>query len=155
MHLYFIRHAEAVDIASSDFERELTERGVRRTRLVGRMLSGLSLEPARIFSSPRIRARQTADIIAAALGKTVEVQESLDFDFDVEAVSRLIEPLAPEAEVIFVGHNPSMSAVVARISGASVGMKKGAVARVDIYDDIRRGELAWMITPRLLEALSS
>ena len=155
MRLYFIRHAEAEDLAASDFARELTEHGIQRTELIGQMLKGLGVAPAEVYASPRLRAQQTAEIIAESLNRPVTTDEGLDFDFDLDVVARLIEPLAPDAEVVFVGHNPSMSAVVARISGASVGMKKGAVARVDIYDDALRGALAWMVTPKLLEAFSS
>ncbi len=154
MRLYFVRHGKAGD-AASDHARPLTPQGIAQAQAAAKVLAALDIQPAHIYSSPRLRARQTADIIAAALGQTVEEREEVNFDFSVSAVRSLISALMPDDEAMFVGHNPSMSEVVEQISEASVGMKTCAIARVDIFSrDVSRGELVWLMPPKLARAIS-
>lgn len=154
MKLYFMRHGEAVDVAPTDHDRELTERGVERTEKAAQGLAKLKLKPEAIFASPRVRAQQTATIVAQALGRNVTTSEDVNFDFNVKAVHRLIESMEDEAEVMFVGHNPSMSVVVNQLTGAQIGMKKGGIARVDLFaPESVEGELVWLLTPKIFDAL--
>ena len=67
MRLYFLRHASASDVAPSDAERKLTKEGEEESRMAGAALAELGVKPARIFSSPLVRARQTAQIAAKAV----------------------------------------------------------------------------------------
>ncbi len=156
MRLYFFRHAEAEYDAATDYDRELTQRGIRRTETAARVMVKLGLAPAYIYSSPRVRAEQTAKIAADALEMEVEITELLDFNFSLEAVYRLIRNLSTEDEVMFVGHNPSMSVVVEELTGVNANLKKGGLARVDIYGpDSGSGELVWLIAPKVFDALGS
>ncbi|MBC7869706.1 MAG: phosphohistidine phosphatase SixA, partial [Chitinophagaceae bacterium] len=110
MKLYFMRHGIAEEgVGVSDHDRRLTSRGIQRVETAGRVLKMTGINPAHIYSSPRIRAKQTAEIVAHALGMTVELRDEVNFDFDSHAVEELITGLSDEAEVMFVGHEPSMS----------------------------------------------
>ena len=117
-------------------------------------LKGLGLAPDLIVTSPLVRARRTAEIVAEALGlgdRLVE-DERLAHGFDVRALGR-IAAAHPEAEqLMVVGHEPEFSATVsALIGGGEVVMKKGGLARVDLPDgSLKRGVLAWLLTPPLL-----
>ncbi len=154
MRLYFFRHAEAEYDAATDYDRELTERGTRRTKTAARVMVKLGLTPTYIYSSPRVRAEQTAKIAADALEMEVEITELMDFNFNLEAVSQLIRNLSTEDEVMFVGHNPSMSIVVEELTGVNASLKKGGLARVDIYrPGSGSGELVWLIAPKVFDAL--
>ena len=155
MRLYFLRHAEAEQLAASDFERKLTTRGVKRTKTAAQVLLKLGIEPEHIYSSPRVRALQTAEIVAAALNLPVEVDDGLDFRFDLEVVEDLIDDLPLDAEVMFVGHEPGMSEVVEELTGAFVAMKKGGMARVDVdyVTEPLRGQLIWLIAPKVFDQL--
>jgi len=155
MRLYFLRHAEAEQFAASDFERRLTARGIRRTKTAAQVLLKLGIKPAHIYSSPRVRALQTAEIVAGALDLPVEVDDGLDFDFDLEVVEELIDDLAPDAEVMFVGHEPGMSEIVGGLTGADVAMKKGGLARVDIDHTAEplKGRMIWLIAPKVFDQL--
>lgn len=154
MRYYFARHGIAADLAPSDFARELTKRGRRRIGKAAKVMNALGIAPARIYASPRIRARQTADIIAAELGMAAVTAEEVDFGFDIAAVERLSRGLPAESEVMFVGHNPDMSLAVHEMTGVDVSMKKGGLARVDvIHHQARRGELVWLIAPKVFDAL--
>jgi phosphohistidine phosphatase len=154
MKLYFLRHAEAEELAASDFERRLTARGTRRTETAARVLVRLGIRP-HIYSSPRVRALQTAEIVAGALDLPVEVDDGLDFAFDLDVVEELIGDLAPDAEVMFVGHEPGMSEVVGDLTGADVAMKKGGLARVDVefMAEPLSGRLIWLIAPKVFNRL--
>src|SRR5580698_564113 len=80
MKLYLLRHATAVDIASSDALRELTKEGREEARIAGAALAELGVKLSHFFSSPLVRARQTAEIAAKALkfpGK-VEILDELE-----------------------------------------------------------------------------
>ncbi len=156
MRLYFFRHAEAEPGSDSvpDDARRLTKRGAERTRRAGRVLAGLGIKPARLFSSPLARARQTADILGQALNTPVQVRPEVGPGFNAQAVDALARDLGAGAEVIFVGHEPDFSATVsALIGGGWIAMKKGGMARVDVeLSQPLRGTLVWLIAPRLFNA---
>ncbi len=155
MKLYFVRHGIAEDMADSDFTRELTPRGRRRVAQSAQVMRRLGLRPQRIYSSPRLRSRQTAEVIAAALDRPATLADEVNFGFDLDDISSLTRGLGHDAEVMFVGHNPDMSRVVHQLTGVNVSMKKGGLARVDVYDGIAaQGELVWLIAPKVFDALA-
>jgi len=67
MKLYLLRHATAVDVALSDAERELTREGREEARIAGAALAELGVKVSHILTSPLVRARQTAEIVAKVL----------------------------------------------------------------------------------------
>jgi len=154
MRLYFVRHAEAVDAADSDHARTLTQRGIQRTETAARVMKTLNIQPDKIFASPRIRAKHTAEIIAAELERDIEISEEVNFGFSVQGVKLLTDGMNDDAQVMFVGHNPSISQVVMQLSGAHVAMKKGGLARIDLYSPLaNKGELVWLIAPKVFDVL--
>jgi phosphohistidine phosphatase len=154
MKLYFLRHAQAEDDAIDDHHRRLTEGGNRRTKTAAGVMSQLGIRPATIYSSPRLRALETAEIVAKELKMKVDIHEAVNFSFNLQDVGDLITGLNPTDEVMFVGHEPSMSMVVNGLTGASVAMKKGGLARVDLLDNTSlHGTLIWLIAPKVFDVL--
>jgi phosphohistidine phosphatase len=154
LKLYFLRHAHAEDSAVSDHERRLTEKGIRAASSVSQLLATLGLQPSKVYSSPRVRAKQTAEIVAAALGREVEIREEVNFGFGLPAVTTLIEGLKEDDEVMFVGHEPTMSLTIGEITGGRVQMKKAGFARVDtVSASPIRGELVWLLAPKVIAAI--
>lgn len=154
MRLYFVRHGIAEDLAASDFDRALTKRGRRRVATSARVIKRLGIEPVRIFSSPRLRSRQTAEIIAEALDLPVTISEAVNFGFDLGDLRRLARNFDADDEVMFVGHNPDMSLLVGELTGVDVSMKKGGLARIDVVGrTVDEGELVWLIAPKVFDAL--
>lgn len=154
MKLYFLRHAEANYDAATDHDRPLTKRGEQRMKSAAKILRRLDLHITHLYSSPRVRARDTAKIVADALGLAVEIREELNFSFNVGDVVMLTSALTEAHAVMFVGHNPSLSEIVSVLTGARVDMKKGGLARVDIPEPgARVGELVWLIAPKIFDAL--
>ena len=155
MKLYFVRHGIAEDYVDSDFARELTPRGRRRVAQSAVVMRRLNLRPQRIYSSPRLRSRQTAEIIAGELEIPMTLADEVNFGFDLDDVSALTRDLDSGAEVMFVGHNPDMSLLVHELTGVNVAMKKGGLARVDVFGDAAPpGELVWLIAPKVFDALA-
>jgi len=154
MKLYLVRHGDAEALAPTDHGRELTEHGKERVAQASQVIKRLGIAPKVIYSSPRIRAKQTAELIAEALGMTVVITEEVNFGFDTGNIKTLTKDLRSRDEVMFVGHNPDMSQVVHKMTGASVAMKKGGLARIDIVSTkVQRGELVWLIAPKVFDAL--
>ncbi len=151
MRLYFMRHGKAEPTAASDFERALTEKGAKGVQRVANVLRKLGVSPAAIYASPRLRAQQTAQIVAQTLQKPIITHEAVNFDFSVAYLPDLLQGMPDTAEVLFVGHNPSMSEVVGAVTGARVDLAVGAVACADVLDVrlLERGQLCWLLTPDL------
>lgn len=157
MRLYFLRHGEAEDMSSgvSDHERQLTAKGVERIQTAAQVMSSLHIKPTRIYASPRVRALQTAEIVAKALDRKVEVTEAVNYSFNVTAVESLIAGQTENDEVMFVGHEPSLSKVIDQLTGGNIAMKRGGLARVDAVFPTSplRGQLIWLIAPKIFDAL--
>lgn len=155
MRLYLLRHGKAEAHNLSDAQRRLTPAGLRRMERAAKVMARLELRPARIFSSPRVRSRQTADVVAAALGVEVAERGALDYGFSAADLPPLLAELPPDADLLCVGHNPYLPMVVQELSGAYIGMKPGGLARLKLDDGGRHGVLEWLIAPRVFDALAT
>lgn len=159
MQLYFFRHGQAGQSHHgevSDDLRELTAEGIERTKVAAKAIAAMGVKPQHIFSSPLIRAKQTADIVAKALKISVDVRTEVGPGFNIHAVGELIEGIDDQEEVMFFGHEPDFSTTVSTlIGGGEVVMKKGGLARVDLFSRRPlRGALVWLIAPKVFEVLT-
>jgi phosphohistidine phosphatase len=125
--IWLLRHGDAEDGGGKpDAERELTEKGKRQSRDAGRALKALGVKPDACISSPRVRAKQTAELACEALGTKVEEDQRLaGGDFDP------LELAAGRGEVLLVGHEPDFSRAIAAVTGSRVKMRKGGIAAID------------------------
>ncbi len=155
MALYFVRHGQAeAGTGKLDEARELTPDGVRRIKNAAQVLRRMGIAPEHIYSSPRVRAQQTAQHIATAVGKTVDVHPALDFDFGPEAVADFVAAHG-NIDLMFVGHEPTMSGTLATLTGAEVVMQPGSVGCVRLTSQAGlRGELMWFGAPSLFDAVA-
>ena len=77
MKLYFLRHAEALD-GKDDAGRPLSPHGKKEAREVGRFLKGAGIEFDAAYSSPLVRAKQTAKIVLEVCGSAeLEIADAL------------------------------------------------------------------------------
>jgi phosphohistidine phosphatase len=151
--LWLLRHGEAVPHDSKpDPERELTARGERQAHAAGAALARLGVEFAAIYTSPKVRALDTAKLAARSLNVEPEVEDVLGDGFEVDDAHELLARHDGDARVLVVGHNPSFAQVVHDLTGGRIDFKKGAVAAVRIRG--RQGELAVLLRPRELESLA-
>lgn len=158
LRLYFLRHGRA-DRSEYDGEdddlRPLTEEGRRRMRIEADAIARLEPELDVVVTSPLLRAVQTAEIVAARLGRRdrLRVDAGLGPGFDLPALAALLAGLEGDhRNIMLVGHEPGFSEVVGELIGrAEVSMKKGALARVDLMPGRGpRGRLVWLLQPRVL-----
>ena len=151
--LWLLRHGEAVPHESkSDFARELTARGERQSIAAGEALARLGLEFAACYTSPLVRAAQTAELACEPLNVTPQEREEVGKGFDLDTVAELLTEHGEGARILVVGHNPSFEQVVLDLTGARVDFKKGGVAAVRV--SAGRGELLALMRPRELESLA-
>lgn len=151
--LWLLRHGEAEPHGSRpDPERRLTQRGEEQSRNAGAALVALDAHPMLAFTSPKVRARDTAALACAALGIDPVVHDAV-VGLDAAEALALIEAVADGERVLLVGHEPDFSQVVHDLTGARIDMKKGGIAVVRL--DGSRGELAVLLRPREVAALVS
>lgn len=164
MLLYLVRHAIAEDRGEAwpdDRERPLSEVGRARMerQVQGLVALGVTLEE--ILSSPLVRTRQTADILAHGLPGRPRVR---DFP-PLEPGKRPKEALAAlgdfsrKKSLALVGHEPGLGELAASLLGqrSPLEFKKGAVALIEVPmmpPAAGSGALRWLVTPRILRRLA-
>lgn len=151
--LWLLRHGDAEDHeARSDFERRLTARGQRQARAAGRALERLRVDFEQVYTSPRVRALETARLACEQLGIEPVVYDALGGEFDDRGAGELIAATGPDGALMLVGHEPDMSGLVHSLTGARVAMKKGGLAQIKLGPG--RGELAVLLRPSEIELLA-
>jgi phosphohistidine phosphatase len=160
--LYFVRHglAEARgDAWPDDTKRPLTEDGMSRLRKAVRGLSRIGVSIDVVLTSPLVRARQTADIVAGGLDPRPSIVnvDSLAPAGSYAAVLADLEKHSRKCRLALVGHEPMLGELAARLVGSRhpIEFKKGGVCRIDVEDlpPAGPGDLRWMLTPKILRAL--
>jgi len=151
--LWLLRHGEAVPHDSKpDDERELTARGERQAIAAGEGLARLGAEFTACYTSPKVRALQTAELACRALNLEPEVAEPVKSGFDLDDALELLLPHGGDARVLVSGHEPDFSQVVRDLTGGRVDFKKGGIAAIRV--ERRSGELLLLLRPRELESLA-
>jgi phosphohistidine phosphatase len=150
--LWLLRHGEAVPHESKpDADRELTARGERQAIAAGEGLARLGAEFDACYTSPKVRARDTARIACAELGVEPVDEQSLAEGFDGRAALELMAAAGPDQRVLAVGHEPDFSQVVYDLTGGRIDFKKGGIAAVRLSGS--RGELIVLVRPRELDRI--
>ena len=121
--------------------------------MAGAALSRLGIEFAACYTSPKVRARDTARLACAALGVEPHEDRSLAGGFDLDAALGLLAGCDDGERILVVGHNPDFPQVVHDLTGGRVDFKKGGVAAVAVRDG-GAGELIALLRPRELESLA-
>ena len=155
--LYLLRHGMAVDAGTcgyDDRERPLTAEGEKKVRQLARGLRALDLGLDRIVTSPLLRARQTAEIVAGILelSDQLELAEELASDRSAESIRDWLRT-RNENRLMIVGHNPNLSELttllVVGTKDRLIGeLRKGGIAA--LVSEGSRWRLDWMARPRLL-----
>lgn len=158
MFLYLARHAWAGHYGDpawpDDSLRPLTEEGQGRYRRMISLLVTRDFAPQVIATSPLIRCRQTADIMAEYTGASVVETEDLAPGLDLEAMIEWSNALGG-IDIAWCGHNPDMETVLPQLLGdgtARTRFAKGAIAAVEFDEEVAagEGELRWLVTAKVL-----
>src|SRR5262245_36590851 len=162
LSLYVLRHAKAEETVPSggDHARPLKRRGRKAAQLVGRLLSNLDEVPELVLCSTALRARETAELAREAGGwdSPLELADAL-YEASVNGLQAAVLAAPDSVErLLLVGHQPSLSLLLAELSGSEPDFPAGALARLDFEHarwcelGPRSGRLAWLVTPEALAA---
>jgi len=156
LQLHLLRHADAGDPEAwdgPDADRPLSEKGRLQAERLATFLHGVRFVPDAVISSPKARARETAEIVADAWTTGVRFDDRLASGFDLPAVDTILADHGAPRQPLLVGHDPDFSGVLSALVGADLTMKKGAFARVDVRGRVAdgRGALRWLVSPDLLD----
>ena len=159
MDLYILRHAIAVDRGTPGYDddsaRPLTPEGAKKMRQAVRGMRALALEFDLILSSPYVRARQTAEIVAKELGAQARLEFSVHLEpgGDTESLVRSLVKRSSLNSVLLVGHEPYLSGLISILvtGGGEMGLtlKKGGLVKLGV-PMLRLGRCAsleWVLTP--------
>jgi phosphohistidine phosphatase len=150
--LWLLRHGEAEPHdARPDAERRLTDRGREQARMAGHALAALKVKVHLCFTSPKVRARDTAVLACEPLGVEAIDHAALFAGFDVADALELLGAAGADQRLLVVGHEPDFSQVVHDLTGGRIDFKKGGIAAVRL--DGTRGELIVVLRPRELERI--
>ncbi len=156
VQLYLLRHAHAGDPfkwSGPDDKRPLSEKGRLQSERLGIFLARARFQPDAILSSPKIRAIETASLVAAALGLAVVVHERLAGPLDMATLDDLLSEVGDPERPLLVGHDPDFSELAAALTGVgSLPIRKAALVRIDLPRPMERGAgvLRWLVPPELL-----
>jgi len=160
--LYLIRHGLAEDRGDAwpdDAKRPLTEDGMARMRKAARGLARLGVTIDIVLTSPLVRARQTAEIVAAGLDPRPSLAhtDALAPEGGFAGVLAELVKHARKTRIALVGHEPNIGELAARLIGSrhAIEFKKGAVCRIDVeaLPPSGPGDLRWLLTPKVLRAI--
>lgn len=162
MQLFLIRHADALPLDETmdgDEARPLSEEGHQQ---IGRLASAfrrLDARPDILLSSPLVRARQTAELLAGRLGRHEQAVEETAHLAPGGSQRRLLKLLRKlgAGQAALVGHEPDLGRLAARLVGgkrARIEFAKGGIACIACDDPPRRGAgvLLWMLTPMWMDS---
>jgi phosphohistidine phosphatase len=162
--LWLLRHAEAEPHgARVDSARRLTERGERQARAAGVALERIGASFEGVLFSPKVRARQTAELAAESWSadQRAKLTEALFLagGFDAAQALDALAKISADGRLLLIGHEPDLSRLIADLSGGRVDVKKGGLAVVRLEGGGPRlkgvvGELAALVRPRELALIA-
>ena len=155
MQIFLVRHAEAVDetLTLRDPQRHLTPHGRLQARALGDRMRWHDCHPTHVWSSPLVRAVQTAEIAISAFGAEgpLEIHPGLVPEARVSAAAQLVDDHVGET-LALVGHQPLMGALAAFLLGLGsvpAGLEPGAILALDLPEapDDPAPRIAWHLRP--------
>ena len=140
MLIYLLRHADAVFHAASDSQRELTTKGVAQAGMVGQFCRKQELAPSRIFTSPFLRAKQTALLVAKELETSPMPPEVMLAPFLASGMEpkTALEELRTQSNppsMMLVGHEPDLGQLVSHLVGCSasfINIRKASLTLIEM-----------------------
>ena len=160
--LYLVRHAIAAERGEEwpdDTKRPLTDIGITRFKEVVEGLVWLGVEIDEVFTSPLVRTRQTANLLANGLANkpTLKTLDALAPGHGPRSVMNELSKAARRRRIALVGHEPGLGELAAHLltAGRALPFKKGGICYIAVQGlTLRRpGELIWLLPPKVLRRL--
>ena len=154
MKLYLIQHAKAAS-DGVDPTRPLSDQGRRDAQKIAAFIEHLKINVDYIWHSGKKRAEQTAEILAGAVKVENEmiIHKGLAPNDDVKVIKDQI--LDTQGDIMIVSHMPFVSKLASLLLTGEqlpgvIAFKQGGVVCLE-YTDLNRWQVAWIVTPELLE----
>ena len=166
MNIHLVRHGIATPLAEEndfrDEKRRLTREGELKLRRAAQGLKLLQVSFDLIASSPLIRARETAEIIAEVLKHKppIDIWEELEPEGTAESVCSRLQAHLEKSSLLLVGHQPSIgflaSFLLTGSSNRSLPFKKGSIFSLEVIElpPLSVGNLNWMLSSRMLRQIA-
>ena len=166
MELYLMRHGLAVERGTPGFEddpvRPLTPKGRRQLRRIAVAMRQMNLRCDLILSSPFVRARHTAEIVAAGLKlkKRLKFSNALAPGGTAAILLRQLARVKPAPEkLLLVGHEPDLGRLISLLVTGGLQLqldfKKGGLCKLET-ENLRAGKcatFAWLLTPKQIKMM--
>lgn len=166
MDLYIVRHAIAVQRGTPGYEddsqRPLTDKGRKKMNKIAKGLRQFGIELDVILTSPYVRARDTAKILATEFNMVDQIRftDNLVPPGDFKALIDEIQEKYDVESLALVGHEPMLGEFISWLTtggkNLQINFKKGGVCYLsadNLYQD-RRATLEWLLTPAIMVELS-
>jgi phosphohistidine phosphatase len=164
MEIYILRHAIAVERGTPGYKRDgdrpLTKEGEEKMQQIAKAMLAAGLKFDVIYSSPYVRAKRTAEIVAESFDHEVTLTDSLLPDADPAQLIDEINDERPQ-RVLLVGHEPDLSALISVLicgkNNALIEFKKGGLCKLSA-ETLKFGQCAtlnWLLTPKQLRKMGS
>jgi len=161
MEIYLVRHG-AAHTKEDDPERHLNKDGLEQCHLSGRALRRLDTMFDLVISSPKVRARQTAEIIADEVGypkDEIKVTETLEPMASPKDTTSYLNNFTEKKNIMLAGHLPLLgnlaSELLSESTQISLYFEAGAVCKIDVDQPISHtGIFRWFLTPKQLRLIA-
>lgn len=155
MNLYILRHGESLT-NYPDKVRPLSEEGKRDIEKIGKLLSDKRIIIEKVFTSPYLRAFQSAEIIVRCLNLQLNINETdnLLSEADPKGLVRFLNENESNSTLL-VTHQPFVGSLVAYLIGCrnlQIEIRKGALLKIESDFPIveGRGVLKFLVQPDII-----
>ena len=157
MEIYLMQHGDYVS-KEQDPEESLSPEGKDKMNKIAQALTRIDIKIDQIITSPKKRARETAEIVATSVGSSPEKIVETPLVKALTPPQETIEYLGQFAHLkslLIVGHLPSLARITSYLlmdgSQEMIHFERGGIARIDVESlPTRAGQLRWYLTPELL-----
>ncbi len=161
MEIYLVRHGAAYE-KEEDPERHLNNNGVNQCHLTGKALKKLDIQFDLIVSSPKARARQTAEIIAEEVGylkDEIKITEALVPTAFPKDTIKYLNNFDDAKRIMLAGHLPLLghlaSELMINTSQISFHFEPGAVCHIYTeHPHTFAGYFRWFLAPQHLRIIA-
>jgi phosphohistidine phosphatase len=157
MLLHLLRHADAGDPEAwngPDATRPLSDKGRTQSERLGKHLARIAFKGGPFISSPKVRAAQTAELVANQLKADVDLDDRLGEALSLDVLEAILHDAGDPERAVLIGHDPDFSDLLGELVDTTrVTMRKGALARIEVERPLRPGggSLRWLIPPDALK----
>lgn len=153
MKIYLVQHGEAV-AKEVDPERPLTEQGVTDVQRVARALKHAGVEVKRVIHSGKLRAQQTAEILATEIAPMLQLETSDLINPNDDPVAFDLQTACGSRGTMVVGHLPFMAKLLSHLvigddSHMLAAYQPGSVVCLELIEK-DNWQINWMVRPELL-----